>query len=164
MQTWQFEEKAGYSPRISNLPPGVQVNLSHSKGIICFAIADMPIGVDIEACEHRGNFAELGKMFMNDSERKKMAELSDPMSYFYRCWCVKEAWYKAHTAAEQENLHFTGIAIDEISHGHSHWHLTEGRIGNYFLVAASENMPRQIQCYYFPDERSWQEPFTLVES
>ena len=161
---WQFEEKSGHSPQVSNLPSGVHLNLSHSKGIICFAIADMPVGVDIEACEQRQDFAALGKMFMNDSERTTLAELSDPMAYFYRCWCVKEAWYKAHTAAEQEDLHFTGIAIDEISQSHNHWHLTEGLIGNHYLVAASEKTPSQIHCHYFPDEESWKESFKLVGS
>ena len=159
-QDWNFEEQVGRSPRVTNLPSEIHVNLSHSKGIICFAISDMPIGVDIEACERQRDFYALSKMFMNDSERERLAAMNEPSAFFYRCWCVKEAYYKAQPLAEQENLHFTGIALDDIDNSDIDWYLTEGKVGEYYLAAASLNRPRQITCHYFPSESPWQTPFT----
>lgn len=157
--SWEFEEQNGYSPRVSNLPSGIHTTLSHSRGVICFAISDMPIGVDIEAHDRQRDFNALGKLFMNDLERKKLATLAEPAAYFYRCWCVKEAYYKAQPTADQEHLHFTGISIDDIDRSNDGWHLTEGKIEDHYLVAVSRQRPSQIQCHYFPSQNSWRTPF-----
>lgn len=151
---WQFVQQTNASPLITNLPEKVQTSLSHSHGLICFAISDCPVGVDIEVSDRTRNFTALASMFMNDVERAELSQQKTQASYFYRCWCIKEAYYKALPPDQQEGLSFTRIAVAELTAAHGDWHLTEGRIEDCYLAAISQQAPLQIQSRYYlePDQ------------
>ena len=157
--SWIFEERRGESPLVTNLPPGHNINLSHSKGLICFAVADSPMGIDIEARQHQRDYSRLAKMFMTEDERRALVDIADPGAFFYRCWCIKEAFYKAHPKTQQEHLHFTGISVTELEQD-SVWHLLEGQVDEHYLVAATRDRVPQIHCHYYPGETSWAKPFS----
>jgi len=111
-QKWQFVEKANAPPLITNLPDGLHISLTHSKGTICFALASCSVGVDLEKMRGNRDFMGLAKTVMNAQEieffkrqPKKLIE------NFYRIWCTKEARYKALPIEKQVNLSLKNIAV-----------------------------------------------------
>lgn len=156
--SWQFEERLRQQPLIANLPRGQHTNLSHSKGLICFAIADTALGVDIEACQQQRDYGRLAKLFMTEDERRELTRLADPSNYFYRCWCAKEAFYKAQPKAEQGPLHFTAIAVAELDRSDD-WYLIEGSVDEHYLVAATRRRKIVTRCHYYPRNTDWPRPF-----
>ena len=157
-QGWQFEERRGQPPSIAELGPRYHINLSHSKGLICFAIADAPVGIDIEACERRRDYARLARLFMTEAERARLSNSADPSTFFYRCWCIKEAFYKAQPKDRQASLHFSGIEVADLEHD-AGWHLTEGRVDDHYLVATTRQQIRGTDCHYYFEDEPWQRPF-----
>ena len=96
LDEWSFTERINLPPKISNLPSNTYFSLSHSKGLICFAISNSPVGIDIELAETDRDFLELAKIFMNDEELKYLEQnMEIQTDIFYRTWCAKEAYYKA---------------------------------------------------------------------
>lgn len=68
---------------------GVHFNLSHCSGGILVAVAEYPIGVDIET--FRSPSSALLRRCMNEEERQRI-ELSDvPLQTFAELWTRKEA-------------------------------------------------------------------------
>ena len=155
---WDFDDRRGEVPQIRNLPDRHHVNLSHSKGLVCFAIADAQMGVDIEAQRAERDYSRLAKMFMTGREREALNHQVDPSTYFYRCWCAKEAYYKAHTKAEQSALHFTGIEVSDLDQAQD-WQLVEGRIDEHYLVAATRQGSVTTHCHYHSTDAEWSRPF-----
>ena len=157
-RSWRFEERPGEPPLIADLPHGFHINLSHSKGLICFAIADTALGLDIEACRRQRDYSRLARMFMTADERSELDRLADPCAFFYRCWCAKEAFYKAQPKAEQAPLHFTGIAVADLDSG-GDWRLIEGSIDEHYLVVAIRQGEIALHCHYHPGDAAWSRPF-----
>lgn len=158
-EQWQFQEQDNASPWVSNLPDGVHVNLSHSKGFICFAIADVPVGIDIEVRDPTRNFTALAKLFMSDAERTRLSREARQSDYFYRCWCIKEAYYKAQPRQRQDSLSFNSIEVENFDPLAEGWYLTEGRIEDCYLAVICRHRPISVQCRYYPDPADWPQPF-----
>ena len=157
-QSWLIEDRTREQPLITNLPAGQYTNLSHSKGLICFAVADTTLGVDIEARQQQRDYNRLAKMFMTGEEREELAKSADPSAFFYRCWCAKEAFYKAHPKIDQDSLHFTSIAVADLDRS-DNWHLVEGTVDNHYLVAATRKREIVTRCHYHPANTNWPKPF-----
>ena len=68
---------------------GVHFNLSHSAGGVLVAVADEPIGVDIET--FRSPSAALLRRCMNDEERGRIEHSGAPLQTFAELWTRKEA-------------------------------------------------------------------------
>jgi 4'-phosphopantetheinyl transferase len=75
--------------------PSVQFSLAHTRGLVAVAVADVPVGIDVERSDrtvgsplvralHSGEQRELGRL--QGSERHRAA---------LRCWVRKEAALKA---------------------------------------------------------------------
>lgn len=76
-------------------PRGLDFNLSHSGAWIICALAQGPIGLDIE--EIKPIDLALTERFFSSSERKYLKELEAraKLEYFYQIWTLKESFLKA---------------------------------------------------------------------
>lgn len=67
------------------------ISVSHSQGVVAVAIADEPVGIDIESSE-RDTFARVASRYMSSAEA---AMWDNPLWAAY-VWCAKEAMYKLY--------------------------------------------------------------------
>jgi 4'-phosphopantetheinyl transferase len=87
-------------PSLTNLPAGIALdfNLSHTSGLIAFALAiEREIGIDVEDIE-RGRVDDgLPDRFFSPAEAAALAALpsSERHSRFFDYWTLKEAYIKA---------------------------------------------------------------------
>lgn len=79
---------------IDNLP--IYFSISHSSGIVCVAISDIEIGIDIEEVLPLKNEKIIKKVF-NKEELNSYLSLNeiDRLKYFYEIWTKKEASFKS---------------------------------------------------------------------
>jgi 4'-phosphopantetheinyl transferase len=82
---------------IANAP---HFNLAHSGDLALVAIADRPVGVDLEQVRPLANMAQMADMSFTDEERAALWSLDEPAqtAAFFRLWTRKEALMKAHGA------------------------------------------------------------------
>lgn len=81
--------------------PGIHFNLSHCTKAIACAVADTPIGIDVESMERKISDALL-RHTMNKEEQ---AIIASSQEEFFRFWTQKEALVKLHGTGLQDNLH-----------------------------------------------------------
>jgi 4'-phosphopantetheinyl transferase len=140
-QAWKFVEETNSAPIIQNLPEGHWLSLSHSHGFICFALANQPIGIDIELAKARTNFLALAKAFMSDDELELMnSKDHSDADTFYKIWCAKEAFYKMLTPDEQAGLFLKKINYFDLVKGH-HCLLANGKIDDCYLALVTKESP-----------------------
>lgn len=133
---WRFTERNAAPPRISGLPRGTHLSLSHSGGYICFAIASCAVGVDIEARKPGRDYLAAAEWFMDNAERAQLGRRrATRAEYFYRLWCAKEACFKALTPALQARTSLRTIRHADLRRGRSDRQLIEGD-GDEFRMAA----------------------------
>ena len=150
---WLFTERPGLPPEISNLPANTYYSLSHSKGLICFAIANAPIGIDIELADANRDFLALAKIFMNNEDLHYLKQNTKALAdIFYRTWCAKEAYYKAIPSDKQHEISYKEISGQALIRNETGWSLTEGKIDQFYISVAMKNKPEDIICHYFPKE------------
>lgn len=142
---WHFVERSGATPLISNLPVDIHISLSHSDGLICFAIAGCPLGVDIETCDRQRNFTALAEAFMNQEELACLEQDETIQAdYFYRRWCAKEAYFKALPATEQASTFLKQLDYSTLADDSAEWQLVEGKIENCRFAAVMSGKPGGI--------------------
>jgi len=152
---WTFTERENLAPRINNLPSNTYLSLSHSKGLICFAISNSTVGIDIEYGENDRDFLALAKIFMNEEELtylKKNMEMKTDI--FYRTWCAKEAYYKAVPSTTQSKISYRDIPGQSLINNETSWSLTEGIIEQFYVTAIMDNKPENIITQYFPEDNN----------
>lgn len=114
-ETFIFYENELGPPTIENLPLGFSTSLSHSKGTICFVIAKVPVGVDIERMRLDRNFIEASQIFMSTHELSVLKQRKTlEADYFYEVWCQKEAYFKLLTTQEQKSFDFQKKTIETV--------------------------------------------------
>lgn len=86
-------------------PEGPCFSISHCQRALAVAIADKPIGIDIESV--RAATPELVERTMNSAEQALIARDSDPARAFIRLWTRKEAFLKWKGTGIAEELHHT---------------------------------------------------------
>lgn len=147
---WQVLDQQRAKPVVTNLPGGNYFALTHSKDLVCFALANCPLGVDLEFIATARNYETMAKKFMNEAERTRLAAGGDDQAdFFYRAWCAKEACYKLLPADEQAKILFTGIDYGSLCKGDSQRYLCEGRIGEFAFALVTAVRPDKISCDYF---------------
>lgn len=72
--------------------PNYHISLSHCEGMIAFACASAPIGIDIE--KERKNCLSLAKRFFTENEYNRIIESEDQKKEFLLVWTRKEAYVK----------------------------------------------------------------------
>lgn len=77
--------------------PDLHFSLSHSAGVALAAIADVPVGCDIEACEPAKADPQVAARLFAPAERALLAPLSGAAwtAAFFDIWVRKEAYVKA---------------------------------------------------------------------
>lgn len=70
-------------------------NLSHSGDCIALALADVPVGLDVERLREQRDFPGLLQRVFHPEERGRMRAHQDPLAAFYQAWTRKEAFLKA---------------------------------------------------------------------
>ena len=75
--------------------PAVCFSLSHTRDIVAVALADVPVGIDIEEIKER-DMTALSRRALTDGEREELESLrgEDRLTRFYEIWCKKEAYFK----------------------------------------------------------------------
>ncbi len=72
--------------------PHIQFSISHSKDLILCALAEYPVGVDIEDIRPRRE--TLPKYALTEAEFARYQALGGDWPAFYTLWTRKEAWCK----------------------------------------------------------------------
>ncbi|MEX1200721.1 MAG: 4'-phosphopantetheinyl transferase superfamily protein [Methylophaga sp.] len=138
MDFWDIEERVGKFPVIHNLPPQTYLSLSHSNDNVLFAISNLAIGVDIEKVSKRKNIAEMAELFMTPDELDLFHKQARSESYFYKTWCLKEAYFKSLPSAEQQNISLRKIDTSKIRSENSNQLIINTHSIKYALAIYSE--------------------------
>ncbi|HSC48338.1 MAG TPA: 4'-phosphopantetheinyl transferase superfamily protein [Gammaproteobacteria bacterium] len=90
---------------------GPCLSLSHSRELVAIALADAPVGVDLEWPAPRSLVAQAGRVF-SAAEARALGALSadERREAFYILWTLKEAACKAAGLSLWEGLH--GVSFD----------------------------------------------------
>ncbi len=153
LNQWEFIERPDLAPKVSNLPDNTYISLSHSKGLICFAISSSPVGIDLELADNNRDFPALAKIFMSDEEIQYMKQNTEIQSdIFYRTWCAKEAYYKAMPSTKQADLSFKDIPARALIKNETKWSLIEGKIEQFYISTIVKNKPQNVSYNYFPQK------------
>ncbi|MFF2348933.1 4'-phosphopantetheinyl transferase family protein [Kitasatospora sp. NPDC058115] len=74
--------------------PGIEVSLSHTKGVVAAAAAHRPVGVDVELTDRGGTLLDVAPRVLTAQELRQVREHPDPARAFLRLWVRKEALIK----------------------------------------------------------------------
>lgn len=83
--------------------PEIHFNISHCKSGIAVAVADQPVGIDIES--YREVSDSLVRYTMNEEEQCIIKESDDPIRTFTEYWTKKEAVFKLRGTGITHDLH-----------------------------------------------------------
>ena len=92
-----FRRGSGGKPVLSNGPPGLHFNLSHSGNAAVLAVSDTEVGVDIERRRRIRDLSLLVEYAFAPEEAAVFRGLPGGAreEVFFRAWCLKEAVIKA---------------------------------------------------------------------
>ncbi|MDH3759459.1 MAG: 4'-phosphopantetheinyl transferase superfamily protein [Gammaproteobacteria bacterium] len=147
---WSFIELPDAAPVVSNLPKDTHISLSHSQGVICFAISALPLGVDLEATEKQRDFSALAQVFMNREEQARLRDnRSRQTDYFYRVWSAKEACYKRLSALQQSARSLSQLRYSDLVENNSHGYLYQASIEGFVVAAMMADRPQQVSAHFY---------------
>ena len=119
---------------------GVEFNLSHSGHIVLIAVADVPVGVDVERVERRDGIAHVAREAFDCAELAWLDEPPDRWRAFYRLWTVKEAALKAAGTGVASGLRSVSIDPTRLDHATIRgveWSISEVLIGPEYCAAVA---------------------------
>ena len=92
-------------------------SISHSHGLVICAIADVPIGVDIERLTpiSKDKARLLGERFFTDEENERLQKDEYSSKTFYFIWTRKEALSKLLGTPLMSSISSNTLASDDIS-------------------------------------------------
>ncbi|MBO4215992.1 MAG: 4'-phosphopantetheinyl transferase superfamily protein [Bacteroidaceae bacterium] len=115
---------------LNSQPSTLNFNLSHCKSALAVAVADAPIGIDVECI---GRYREpLARRVLNDSEFAEVSQSPDPQIPFTRFWTQKEALVKLTGRGIDDDLPNLFLKYNNVSL-HTEEHLDKG----YILTVAT---------------------------
>ena len=82
--------------------PTIHFNLSHCREAVVCALADRPVGIDVESVRHYKE--SLARYTMNDDELQQILTADRPDVAFTRLWTMKEAVLKLSGEGLHNNL------------------------------------------------------------
>jgi 4'-phosphopantetheinyl transferase len=95
----KFERETYGKPRLARQPDAacVEFNLSHSRNMAVVAVADRPVGVDVERMDPEINADHVAIVAFSEAERVSLLTLAPEWRLwgFFSCWTRKEAYLKA---------------------------------------------------------------------
>ncbi len=90
--------------------PNVHFNASHSNGQILIAIANQPIGVDLEYIRPMEDMNQIAVKFFSPPERALIKNETD----FFRIWARKEAFLKTTGEGLSDRLAKIDVTLDSV--------------------------------------------------
>ena len=107
--TTEIRARPGQAPMLPAWP-SLQLSVSHSGALVAAAVADQPVGIDVEEPRIGRDLSALARWSMDEVEYAAWAALppAQRTSAFYRSWTAKEAAYKA-SARTQAGLAWLAI-------------------------------------------------------
>ncbi|BAP29567.1 4'-phosphopantetheinyl transferase [Chryseobacterium sp. StRB126] len=90
----------------------VHFNISHSKELVVCAIAEFPIGIDVEFIDHTINYRDF-QFQMTEGEFHKIDRSEAQIGDFFSYWTHKESVMKAHGGGMMIPLDSFEIVNDE---------------------------------------------------
>ena len=113
----------------------LQVSISHTKGLVCCAVAESPVGVD---CEYpRAVSGRVMRRVCTEREIRDIQAADDPQARFMQYWTLKEAISKKRGVGLRESFLQYEITFSNgqpVCAGHTlYMEQTDG-----FFVAAAE--------------------------
>lgn len=94
----------------------VYISLAHCRLGVVAAVADVPVGCDIEeiARPYRDNGAVVADYCFTGGERRAIMAADDPALEFTKIWTVKESLFKLDNSLDIENIdtaHLPGLRV-----------------------------------------------------
>lgn len=99
--TLEFEYEEKGKPYISG-HSDIHFNISHCKNGVAVAVADAPVGIDIECIERID--LKVAPRVCNEEEYKMIMNSKDPKLEFCKLWTIKEAIVKQSGLGISTNL------------------------------------------------------------
>ena len=104
-EDWVWSAKPGQTPVLDHQGTGLRLHasLSHSGPWVAAAIADAPLGLDLEAPGRPRDWSGLSRFVFSEEERARLDGKRDAalVSAFFEVWTLKEAWGKRSGAGLQ---------------------------------------------------------------
>ncbi|WP_160138228.1 4'-phosphopantetheinyl transferase family protein [Chryseobacterium sp. c4a] len=88
-----IERSPDHKPYLKGHP--LHFNISHSKELVVCAIAEFPIGIDVEFMDPKINYLDF-QFQMTEQEFDKINRSEDQIRAFFSYWTQKESVMKAH--------------------------------------------------------------------
>lgn len=92
----------------------IQFNLSHSEGLVLYAITQRrPVGIDVECVRYLNDMTGMVKAFLSASERQRLYSLppDQQLPAFFAAWTRKEAYLKAVGAGVIESMQSVEVSL-----------------------------------------------------
>lgn len=117
--------------------PGAYLSISHSCGVCAVAVADEPVGLDIELNERAPEkLMKLAKRFFSADEAEYVKP--DPANRFYEIWCKKESYVKY--TGEGFSREFPGFSVFALKEHFSSFEIY-GHFGCVCMLKSAEIEP-----------------------
>ncbi len=123
----------------------VYISMTHSGDYAGVAIAECPIGLDLEKFDGRpGRGVSVAKHYFTEGENLRIKQADDPEEAFYRCWTLRESFLKCvglglalpfdafHTECVQDGVTVFTHQVNE----HSYYGMSIPTISGYALSIA----------------------------
>ena len=122
-------------------------NLSHSGAFAACALADFPLGLDIQL-QSPDDPSRLARRFFSKKENAALAASPDPAAFFTRIWCRKESFLKAIGLGLRIDLRSIDVSGDQplvCCEGQSYG-FREARVDDlcFCLCAGAEFLPDRL--------------------
>lgn len=130
-QTLRFLDNPHGKPALepSGDQAGLRFNLSHSQGLVLYAVArGREVGVDVEQVRLVADFERIAEQFFSPAERKELRTLRTEckLDGFFGLWTLKEAYVKARGQGLSVPLHEFSVSLQPDASG------------NFFLMHGSD--------------------------
>jgi 4'-phosphopantetheinyl transferase len=104
----------------------VHFSLSHTSGLVMIALAEAPVGIDVEGVPNAGTVTEVADQ-LHPRERTELAALpaAERPAAFARCWTRKEALLKATGVGLNEDLSLSLVGAGPQPAPHADWLLAD---------------------------------------
>lgn len=90
-QDWSLRERRSLPPQVANADRPCFVSISHSGEWIAAAIAEVPLGIDLEQRRPRAGLLQFQNLLRAVGDPEELEE-----DKLLQRWVIKEAWVKRH--------------------------------------------------------------------
>ncbi|HSV34497.1 MAG TPA: 4'-phosphopantetheinyl transferase superfamily protein [Ramlibacter sp.] len=128
LPAWSLSAPERGPPEVQARLPGsrVHASISHSGDAVACAVAEVPIGVDVEVprADRARDYVALGEAVCSPGELERVAGAlpGERSTVFHECWTMKEAWLKSRgedmSPARMARIHTAPAAADATFNGH----------------------------------------------